>query len=339
MSQVTATALGSWPGTDPAEAIRVVRGELGSPHLPFLPQLPARGVGADAVGRTAALLVELPVDVQPHGWRLVSRPGQDHRRAVSTLKTDVNTLADIIGPEESTGGELKLQVRGPWSMAANLYLHHGERAISDFGARREILESLTAGLVDHIGKVGDVARGAGIVIQLEEPVIDRVLGGDIPTASGYRTLRSIPEPEVLSSWRTIAEAARKAGAVEVAVSAPAAGVAMEKLDEAGLDAAGLALERLTPRQWEGIATAVESGRRLWAGVDAAPDATGKLPEVSAMVEEVLRPWGRVGLPVHQLHQVRLTPSSSLSALAPRDAKRVLTRLTQAAEALNQTAAG
>jgi hypothetical protein len=29
---VTATALGPWPGEDPVEATRIVRGEFGSPH-------------------------------------------------------------------------------------------------------------------------------------------------------------------------------------------------------------------------------------------------------------------------------------------------------------------
>lgn len=48
------------PGTDPAEAVAVVLGEL--PDLPHLPELPARGAGADLTGRTAALLVDLPVE-------------------------------------------------------------------------------------------------------------------------------------------------------------------------------------------------------------------------------------------------------------------------------------
>jgi len=52
----TATAIGSLPGTDPLEAARTVAGEL--PELPYLPELPARGVGADMIGRTAALLVD-----------------------------------------------------------------------------------------------------------------------------------------------------------------------------------------------------------------------------------------------------------------------------------------
>jgi len=51
----SATGIGSMPGTDPAEAMRVIAGEL--PGFPYLPELPDRGPGADLTGRTAALLV------------------------------------------------------------------------------------------------------------------------------------------------------------------------------------------------------------------------------------------------------------------------------------------
>ena len=77
--EATATGIGSHPGEDHAEAVRVVFGEL--PALPYLPELPARGVGADMIGRTASLLVELPVEVQPSGWRFADRPGRDFKRA------------------------------------------------------------------------------------------------------------------------------------------------------------------------------------------------------------------------------------------------------------------
>ena len=45
-----ATGVGSMPGTDPAEAMRIVLGEL--PDLPHLAELPARGPGADPVSYT-----------------------------------------------------------------------------------------------------------------------------------------------------------------------------------------------------------------------------------------------------------------------------------------------
>ena len=78
------------PHADPREAAAVVAGEL--PDLPHLAELPGRGPGADMVGRAAALLVDLHVDVQPSGWRLVDRPGRDERRARSYLSHDLDEL-------------------------------------------------------------------------------------------------------------------------------------------------------------------------------------------------------------------------------------------------------
>src|SRR4051812_48615702 len=73
-----ATGVGSMPGSDVDEALALVFGEL--PDLPHLPELPARGVGADMIGRSASVLVDLHVDLQPSGWRLLpggAGPGHD----------------------------------------------------------------------------------------------------------------------------------------------------------------------------------------------------------------------------------------------------------------------
>ena len=78
------------PGTNPAEAMRVVAGEL--PDFPHLPELPDRGPGADLTGRTAALLVEIPVEVTPRGWRLAERPGRDLARARTMLSSDLDVM-------------------------------------------------------------------------------------------------------------------------------------------------------------------------------------------------------------------------------------------------------
>ncbi len=60
--------MGSMPGTDPREIMAVIIGEL--PDFPHLAELPARGPGADLIGRTASLLVGLPVETTARGWRL-----------------------------------------------------------------------------------------------------------------------------------------------------------------------------------------------------------------------------------------------------------------------------
>ncbi|WP_312179507.1 hypothetical protein [Arthrobacter sp.] len=342
-SGVTATGHGSWPGSDPVEAAKIIRGELGDPHLPFLVELPQRGVGADAVGRTAGMLVDLPVDLQPHGWRLVDRPGIDHRRAVSLLSRDINALADVIGEEESPSRSLGVSLQGPLSLAAGLHLHNGERALSDAGARREIAESLAAGAADFVGRVREVARGASLVVQLDEPALDKVLGGRIPTASGYRTLRSIPPQEASLLWTLIREALTAAGASDVVLRLPSAGHGQAKSGfdlalGAGADGVAVPLRGLSGRDWEGIAEAIEAGKQIWLGALPLPAAGAEPRQVTALVEDITGPWSRIGLPLRDLPALYLTPDGGLADLAPASARRVLARLTQTASALDQLAA-
>ena len=61
----SATGIGSMPGTDPAEAARTVVDQV--PDFPFLPELPNRGPGADLIGRTAALLIDIPIETTTGG--------------------------------------------------------------------------------------------------------------------------------------------------------------------------------------------------------------------------------------------------------------------------------
>ncbi|MCD5342573.1 hypothetical protein LR392_10105 [Arthrobacter sp. AK04] len=335
--EVTATALGPWPGEDPVEAARIIRGELGSPHLPFLAELPDRGVGSDALGRTASLLAELAVDVQPYGWRLVDRPGKDFRRAASALATDINVLADVAGAEENPATEIKVQLVGPLSLAAGLHLHNGERALLDYGARRDLAASLAAGVGGYLSRVAAAVPGARLVVQVDEPDIAAVLAGTIPTSSGYRTLRAVPASEARESWRVVLDALRAAGAVEAVISVPEVEAPFEQILAAGADGIAVPLKALTSRQREQLAGAVESGTSLWLG--ALEAAGGPLPKVAESVEAVWRPWRQLGLPADTLASIRVTPSAGLAGCSPSQATAVLGRLTQLADGLNQLAQG
>ena len=335
--EVTATGLGPWPGEDPVEAARIIRGELGSPHLPFLAELPDRGVGSDALGRTAALLVEMAVDVQPYGWRLVDRPGKDFRRATSALSTDINVLADVAGAEDTPAPEIKLQLVGPLSIAAGLHLHNGERALIDYGARRDIAHSLATGVGGYLSRISSAVPGARLVVQVDEPDIAAVLAGTIPTSSGYRTLRAVGGQEVTESWQVVIEALRAAGAAEIVVSVPEIEAPIERIIAAGADGVAVPLRALTTRQWEQLATAVEAGKRIWAG--ALDVNRGTLPRVADVVESVWRPWHELGLPASSLGSIRVTPSAGLAGHTPATATAVLGRLTQVADGVNQRAHG
>ena len=101
------TGTGSLPGTDPAAAVRIVVDEL--PDFPFLPELPNRGPGADLIGRTAALLIDIPVETVPTGWRIAERPGRIMRAAQSMLSSDLDIMEEQLAGYE---GPLKVSLAG-----------------------------------------------------------------------------------------------------------------------------------------------------------------------------------------------------------------------------------
>ena len=136
------------PGTDPAEAMRVVAGEL--PDFPHLPELPDRGPGADLTGRTAGLLVEIPVEVTPRGWRLAERPGRDLVRARTMLSSDLDVMEEVL---DGFRGTLKIQLCGPWTLAATLELTRTLNvAIADPGAVADLTASLAEGVAAHVSE-------------------------------------------------------------------------------------------------------------------------------------------------------------------------------------------
>ena len=334
--------LGSWPGTDPVEAAKISLGLFTPPHLPALPELPGRGLGSDPVGRTAGLLVELPVDVQPYGWRFTDRPGNDHRRAASALSTDINVLADVAGGSDHQPTGLKLQIVGPLSLAAAIHLHYGERALLDYGARRDVAQSLSAGLVAHARTVRAAVPGAALTLQIDEPEVARALAGTIPTASGYRTLRAVPASELRHTWTALVAAAREAGFAEIAINLSALpseaaeaaswAKALELAFECGIDAAAVALRGLDTGHWELLAGAVEAGIGVWAG--AVPVHAGRVPAGhGSLAELITRPWRGLGLPESSLSLLRITPETGLDGVSPQEARTIVGRSLEVAAAL------
>ncbi len=179
------------PGTDAGDSARIVLGEL--PEFPHLPELPARGVGADTIGRAAAMLVDLAVEVVPSGYRVTAHPGRDHRRGVDLLRRDMDEIQEAV--ERAGGGAraMKVQAAGPWTLSAGIELARGHRVLTDNGAVREFTASLIEGLVRHIGEVRD-RTGLPVMVQLDEPTLPAVLAGSLSTPSGYGAVGAVAEP-------------------------------------------------------------------------------------------------------------------------------------------------
>lgn len=341
-----ATATGAWPGEHPLEAARAVLGELGGEHLPFAPELPARGPGADPTGRTAALLVDMPVDLQPVGWRLVDHPGRDAQRAASLRTADLDALAEAA---DGYAGPLKLQVVGPWSLAASVWLPRGERAVVDDGAARYLLGSLVEGVLQHAADVQRLVPGAQLLVQVDEPSLPAVLEGRVPTASGWGRLRAVDAQRARDGLRDLTDALRAAGVrTALRCTAPSSSSSSSTspwplLRTAGADALVVAAPPSRPlgtAVWEELAEALEAGHELHLGVLDVPALAGggALPEVSSLLAAVRTPWDRLGLPASQLAQVVVTTSTGLAALSPAGAVAALARLRATADALGEVLA-
>ncbi|MCX4670175.1 methionine synthase [Streptomyces sp. NBC_01381] len=318
-----ATGVGSMPGGDAREAAKTVTGSIET--FPYLAELPARGPGADMIGRTAGLLVDLYARVEPSGWRIGDRPGRDTRRARAWLGEDLDALEEFTQGYE---GPVKVQAVGPWTLAAALELKNGQAALSDTGACRDLAGSLGEGLRAHLADVRRRIPGAQVALQLDEPSLIAVLRGQIKTASEYRTHRAVDRQVVESTLRDVLGV--QDGPAVVHSCAPDVPFAL--LRRAGADAISFDFSLLTERDDEAIGEAVEAGTKLFAGV--VPGVDGRLSDPAGSVMGVRTLWRRLGLnPGSLAESVVVTPSCGLAGASPAYARAVLAHCVRAARSL------
>lgn len=309
------SGVGSWPGESSREAIITVRDLLTDADglgLPYLPELPSRGPGSDIIGRSAALLTDLSVDLQPSGWRFTDRPGRDMSRARALLREDLDELAEAY---DGYAGPLKIQVAGPWTLAASIELNRGERSVTDEGARRDVVASLAEGVRQHAAEVQRLVPGAVLTVQIDEPSVLSVLRGELPTASGYGRVRAVDRVEVARGIQEV----RDAHDGDVVLHSCHPGAPVELLAATGVTALALDLTEALPQRWEAIAAAVESGTRLWAGVVPTTTVTSAADAVRTATAHVADGFSRVGLPLSALAHVTVTPTCGLPELTPQGA--------------------
>ena len=329
------------PGTDPAEAMRVVAGEL--PDFPHLPELPDRGPGADLTGRTAALLVEIPVEVTPRGWRLAERPGRDLVRARTMLSSDLDAMEEVL---DGFRGPLKIQVCGPWTLAATLELTRTMNvAIADPGAVADLTASLAEGVAAHVAELAKRVPGARLVVQLDEPALSAVAGGEVPTASGLSRIAPI-EADVLRE--RLAQVIASTGKYTVVHSCSTA-VPFGIIRAAGAGALSFDLSQLRRGEEDAVAEAAEAGLGLLTGVipavpaPASPGPAGPTgtvapgdgsAEARQAAERVISLWRRLGLPLETCpEQAVITPACGLAGASPAQARAALTRCREAGSML------
>lgn len=320
-----ATAMGPMPGTNPFEAARTVVGEL--PDLPHLPELPERGAGAEMIGRTAALLVGLHVDVQTGRWRLVSRAGRDERLAREMLERDLDALEDVAGGHR---GPVKIQVLGPWSLAAGLELANGGKVLRDRGAVADLAESLAEAVSLHRADVARrLPRAARILVQVGEPLLPAVLAGHVPTASGWSRH---PVPEAVTAEERLGTVLR-AGGPDAGVWCDAPVPPIGLLRRAGAAFVAFDASRLEAADEEDLGEAIEAGAGFVLGLVPAPPATSA--DIDALAGPARRVWARLGLGEDHWDAVVAAPSCDLDTLPVDHVRAVLARCGEVSRALRE----
>ncbi|WP_206428458.1 uroporphyrinogen decarboxylase/cobalamine-independent methonine synthase family protein [Mycolicibacterium stellerae] len=322
------TGIGSWPGASAREAAEIVVGELH--RLPHLVELPARGIGADLIGRAGALLVDITIDTVPRGYRVAAGRSAVTRRAASLLAEDIDALEEAWEKAGLRGAQrtIKVQAPGPITLAAHLELSGGHRAITDPGAVRDLARSLAEGVAAHRAEVARRLE-CHVVVQFDEPSLPAALAGRLTGVSSLSPVHPVDEPVAAA---LLDECAAVVGG-EVALHSCSGGLPWPMLGRSALRAVSFDLSTLTAADLDGVGEFVESGRVVMLGVvpTAAPGNRPSAEEVSGLVVDFT---DRLGFPRASLpDRVGVTPTCGMAGATPQWARTAIELAQKAADAI------
>jgi methionine synthase II (cobalamin-independent) len=313
-----ATGIGSWPDSSPREAAEVVVGELHT--LTHLVELPARGVGADMIGRAGALLVDIDIDTVPRGYRIASGRSAVTRRASSLLDEDVDALEEAWEKAGLRGGTrmVKVQAPGPITLAAQLELPGGHRAITDPGALRDLAGSLAEGVAAHRAELARRLE-ATVVVQLDEPLLPAALAGRL---TGVTSFSPVPPVDDAVAVELFDQFVATVGG-EVALHSCASGLPWKVFQRSMLHAVSVDVSTLVAADLDGVGEFVDSGRTAMLGVVPAV-APERRPSVEEIAKSVAAITDRLGFPRSVLRdRVGVTPACGLAGATTAWARTAL----------------
>jgi methionine synthase II (cobalamin-independent) len=305
----------------------VVVGELGA-AMAHLVELPARGVGADIIGRAGALLVDIAIDTVPRGYRLTARPGAVTRRAISLLAEDIDALEEAweVAGLRGSGRPVKVQAPGPITLAAELELSNGHRAITDPGAFHDVAASLAEGVAAHRASLSR-RLDTPVVVQFDEPSLSAAIAGHL---SGVTTLSPVAAIEE-SAAVTVLDVCASAAGTEVAVHSCASSIPWNVLQRSSIDAIAVDTAMLQAVDLDAIGEFVESGRVVMLG--AVPSsAPTRHPAVEEIATSVVSITDRIGFNRSVLRdRIGIVPSCGLAGATPEWARTAIGLARRVAE--------
>jgi methionine synthase II (cobalamin-independent) len=238
------------------------------------------------------------------------------------LASDLDVLEEVLQGFE---GPLKIQLCGPWTLAATLELTRTMNvALADPGAVADLTASLAEGAAAHAADVARRVPGARLVVQFDEPALPSVIAGLVPSQSGMSRLAAIEADTARDRLSQVLSVTP--GYTVVHCCAPT--VPFGIIQKAGADGLAFDLSQLRRGEEDGVAEAAEAGLGLLTGaISALADEPGGARETA---ERVLRLWQRIGLPLATAaDQAVITPACGLAGASPVQARAALTRCREA----------
>jgi 5-methyltetrahydropteroyltriglutamate--homocysteine methyltransferase len=286
-------------------------------------------VGADIVGRAGALLIDVAIDTVPRGYRIAARPGAVTRRAVSLLDEDIDALEEAweTAGLRGSGRPVKVQAPGPITLAAELELANGHRAITDLGAVKDIAASLAEGVAAHRASVSR-RLDTPVVVQFDEPSLPAAVTGRLAGVTALSTVAPIEETLATTMLDTCAAAA----GAEVSVHSCGAAIPWKVLQHSKINAVSVDAGTLQAVDLDAIAEFVASGRVVVLGV-VSSSTPARRPAVEEVAGAVVAITDRLGFGRSALRdRIGITPACGLAAATPQWARTAIGLARRAAEA-------
>ncbi|AGN18982.1 hypothetical protein J433_04740 [Corynebacterium glutamicum MT] len=282
-----AYGLGELPGKSAAEAADIIQGETGD--LLHIPQLPARGLGADLIGRTVGLLDMINVDRGARSWVMSTRPSRLTHLTGDFLDMDLDACEETWG----TGiDKLKIQVAGPWTLGARIELANGHRVLSDRGAMRDLTQALIAGIDAHARKVAGRFR-AEVQVQIDEPELKSLIDGSLPGTSTFDIIPAVNVADASERLQQVFSSIEGPTYLNLTGQIPTWDVARG----AGADTVQISMDQVRGNEHlNGFGETITSGIRLGLGITTGKDVVDELlerPRQKAV--EVARFFDRLGV--------------------------------------------
>lgn len=329
---MSAYGLGELPGTSVFEAANIIQGETG--QLLHLPQLPARGLGADHIGRSIGLLEALNVARGPRSWMMSTRPSRLSHRTLDFINSDLDSCEEVWGTSLET---IKIQVVGPWTLGARIELNNGHRVLTDRGAMRDLTEALIEGINRHKSEVARRFR-AEVKVQIDEPDLATLIDGKLEGTSTFDTIAPVRVPDINERLHRVFSEIEGSNYLNITGQLPNWEVARGA--GAGAGTVQVSMNQVSGNEHlDGFGETLTSGIRLGLGITDPQDVVDEFHEnPRAKAVAIARFFDEIGLNRSLLvDQVDIHPRGSLLEGTTADAAPVYRMARVVSEMLEKDA--